>query len=111
MTQDVKNIFAMNWQAMLSILAILLAVGAIATIDLPDDEYSWSGARWRVGQTKHGATLIGTEKGGFFGMDYAVFDFWTVKEESVFLLPDGMTIIVSIVNAEGGYIVYTVKEW
>ena len=98
------------WKQIIGFLAIILALGAI-DIRIVDDEYSWTGAKWRVGQTKHNATLIGTENGGFFGMDYAVFNFGTVKEESTVLLPDGKTMIVSIVSPEGGYIVYTVKDW
>jgi len=89
----------------------MIAVTMLLSIDLPDDEQSWAGAKWYVGQTKHNATLIATEDGGFFGTDYAVFDFRKIKEESVAMLPDGLTIVVSIVHAESGYITYTVKDW
>ena len=83
----------------------------ILNIEIPDDETSWSGVRWYVGQTKHNTTLLSTEKGDFFGNDYAAFDFGEVKEESATMLPDGKRIIISVVFPKRGYIIYTVKEW
>jgi len=80
-------------------------------MEIPDDENSWSGVRWYVGQAKHNTTLLSTKKGGFFDNDYAAFSFGEVKEESVAMLPDGKRIILSVVFPKRGYIIYTVKEW